>query len=168
MATTHCAQCKREIALLAKFCPYCGAPVSELGMLAPPASSQPEPVGRLYEIAYRQKLVLYALLLNIVTLVANLVVKQFPESTTTQLLFTLIALVMMGQSVFYIWAWYKLGIALGISQVKIWLGAVCLILPCFSLIALLIMISRATAVLQAAGVHVGLLGANLSTIPKDS
>ena len=72
MATTHCAQCRREISLLAKTCPHCGTPVSELGTLASPSSSQPEPHGPLYEIAYRQKLVLYAVLLNIVILVASM------------------------------------------------------------------------------------------------
>jgi len=166
----RCAQCKREISLLAKTCPHCGAAVSELGTLStpsPPLPSQSQPV-RLYEVAYRQKLVLYAVLVNILTLVASAFLGQLNESPIARILTALSVVVSLCVIVFFIWAYYKLGVALGIPKAVICLGAACLIFPCISLIVLLRITRIATRKLERAGVQVGLLGADLDEIPKES
>ena len=55
----------------------------------------------------------------------------------------------------------------GHRRMMIWLSAVCLVLPCISLVVLLVMTNWATKRLDAAGVRVGLMGANLRNIPRD-
>ncbi|HEX4143958.1 MAG TPA: zinc ribbon domain-containing protein [Pirellulales bacterium] len=170
MVTMHCPKCKHEISLMSKTCPHCGAAVSELGTLStppPPLPAQPRPAG-LHELAYRQKMVLYAVLLNILTLLSNSFLSGLPESALTRVLPVLIVIASLCLIVFYIWAFYKLGVALGMSTVTICIVSILLVLPCISLIVLLVVINKATKRLQAAGVRVGLLGADLSTIPKEN
>jgi hypothetical protein len=165
MATTHCAQCERQISLLMKTCPYCGAPVAELGTLATP--SRPETHGPLYEIAYRQKLVVYAVLLDLLGLPSiGFLAEPFetPLATTLSDLATVVSLCLI---VFSIWAYYRLGVALGIPTSVICVGAACLIFPLVSLLVLVGIARIAAKKLRRAGMEVGLLGANLREIPKD-
>jgi hypothetical protein len=170
MATMNCAQCKREISLPAEKCPHCGAAVVEPETLStppPPRPSQPEH-GRMYEIAYRQKLVLYAVLLSFLAFVWGTFVKLFPESRLADIPPALGLVFYLGLIVFCIWSFYKLAVALGDPKLWIWIGAVLLAAPGISIVMLLVTTHRATSALRAAGVRVGLTGANLRTIPKES
>ena len=158
MATTHCAQCKREISLLAKTCPHCGAAVSELGTLASPPRAKPH--GPLYEIAYRQKLVLYAVLLDFLAPLSGGFLAQPSEPPVSRVMPGLVEVIWLcglcSQSGPII-NWERLGLPMSV----ICLGAACLIFPCVSLIVLIGITRIAARKLRRAGMQVGLMGANL-------
>ncbi|HEY1785079.1 MAG TPA: hypothetical protein VGG30_05990 [Pirellulales bacterium] len=128
----------------------------------------PAPVGRLYEIAYRQKLVLFAILLDVITPAANLIALQLAESAPIDLLVIVVALSTLCQTVFSIWAYCKLCVALGIPTAVICVGTFCLVFPWVSIIVLVKMSRIAARKLQRAGVPVGWLGVDLRAIPKES
>ena len=65
---------------------------------------------------------------------------------------------------FQLWATYSLGTALKFKNVWLWvLGTM---VPCVGLFILLRMNSKATKMLQSAGVPVGLMGAKMDQLPQ--
>jgi uncharacterized membrane protein (GlpM family) len=161
MATTgQCPKCGGEICEGARICPQCGTSGSEL------FSS-----GRLYQIAYRQKLLLYSLLCLILVNLLGLLSRARPESdaSAVPLLLSFLILVLLLPALgFSLWSWYKLSVALGISRTVAVLSSILTLFPCISLIALLVLSQRATTQLQRAGVRVGLMGANLRKMARDT
>jgi hypothetical protein len=65
---------------------------------------------------------------------------------------------------FQVWAAYNLSKKLNLRLA--WLWTILTIIPLIGLIVLLVINSKATSALRAAGVRVGLLGANLNDLEK--
>jgi len=98
----------------------------------------------LKEIAQAQQLLLWSILAGFVSLA---------------LVFLLIVTIP-----FQVWAAYNLSKKLKMQLA--WLWTILTIIPLIGLIVLLIINSKATSALRAAGVRVGLLGANLNDLEK--
>jgi len=101
------------------------------------------------EIASAQKLVIYAFILN---LVFNLLLRTGSP---------LMLVPALAVSVFAVVSVYRLALALGYAMALRILFVVLMFVPLASLIVLLMLISRATKALRAAGYEVGLLGARV-------
>jgi hypothetical protein len=175
MAIITCIECKQEVSDKAKACPHCGYPISGQTAHPLPSSSSPpfsqiqvpakaavrlqvDSIGQLQEIAYRQKMLLYSILVNILSIAPITVLFRYPS------LEFLGGGLWLSAVVLQLWCWYRLGTVFGISQSKIWLLGVCLFVPYISLFILLVVNGRATSALKKAGVRVGLLGADLRTL----
>ncbi|WP_254508969.1 hypothetical protein [Anatilimnocola floriformis] len=165
MPLIACPECQRQVSDQAPACPQCGFPLAvrlPQTVVPPPVAtrvslgSEPSP---LQEIAYRQKLLLYALLITILS--------QLPiwYCFQTTWLWPLGILGFLGNAAFGVWCFFKLGRALEMSVHTIAFFAVGLFFPCISLAVMYVFTNRATSALQMAGIKVGLLGANLSTVP---
>ncbi len=76
--------------------------------------------GRLYEIAYRQKLLLYSLLFTLLA-DGSAMLSRASEKTDTAAVATLLGIIVLVLALpalaFRIWAWYKLGVAMGYSSI---------------------------------------------------
>jgi hypothetical protein len=102
-----------------------------------------------------QKFVIYAILLNLVTLFFQFLSRQ--EGMQPVLLLAIpIALGALGLSLF---GMYRLTAGLGYELGWRILFCVFMVIPCVGLIVLLVMNSKATNILRAHGFKVGLLGA---------
>jgi hypothetical protein len=161
IATFACPRCGEEIGNQARICANCGASGSQLFGPA-----------KLYEIAYSQKLVLYAVLVSLLLFLAYLVSADCatvapPLSEPLALvLASLLVVVGFFSLVLSVWSWYRLALALGMAFWKVIVSEILLFLPIASTVALLMLTVRATRMLQMAGVEVGLMGANLRTMPR--
>jgi hypothetical protein len=93
------------------------------------------------DIAKRQKTIIWLILLSIPAYIAAVVVPFLP------LVVGIISLLFI----------YQLAVAL--KETSPWLYVVLGLIPCVSVIALLVINSRATSALKTGGVHVGLMGA---------
>jgi hypothetical protein len=93
-------------------------------------------------------MVIYAILINLAALVAKVAIGPA---------FALLILVSLGLSLFGV---YQLSSGLGMSTPMKIIVFVCMFIPLVSLITLLVLNSKATTALRAAGYHVGLLGAS--------
>ena len=102
------------------------------------------------EVAYRQKLLLYAILFNLCVQAPI-----YPFLFIWRPLFWACQLLI---SALYIRRFYRLGKAIGWSLPALWMGSFCLFIPFVALVALLALNRKATTALQAAGVRIGLFG----------
>ena len=158
IATLACPRCGEEIGNQARICPNCGASGSQL---YPPA--------KLYEIAYRQKQALAAVLLSLLPYLVLFACAALspPLKPPFGVLFALPLLaVAIASLILSVWSWYGLGMALGIAIWKVIVAEVLLFIPVISALALFLLTVRATRMLQMAGIEVGLMGANLRTMPR--
>ena len=101
------------------------------------------------DIAKHQKAIIWLILVSIPAYAASVFIPFIPT-----LIVGVISLVFI----------YKLAAALRESAP--WLYVLLGIIPCISLIALLVINSRATAALKARGIRVGLMGANGDDLKK--
>jgi len=99
-------------------------------------------------VASGQKLVIYAILINIIATILQIAINP---------LFGLLGLVSLVMSIIGI---IKLATGLGSSLIAKIIYIVLMIIPLINLITLLILNSRATKVLRANGYKVGLMGAS--------
>lgn len=166
MALVDCPECGRQVSDRAMACPQCGCPLHspaapEVMMTSSAAvmTSQPLVLSPLQEIAYRQKLVLYALLINILSQLPQWAALQSPW------LSPLGWLLLLANGVFSCWCMFKLLQAVRMPVALIVLFSIGLFVPGLSMLVLILVVGRATRALQKAGVRVGLLGANLATVP---
>jgi hypothetical protein len=115
---------------------------------------------KLRRVARYQQWVLYALLANIVINVLVMANAMAGYSAILATIGTLVGLlvVVAGMVAIYLLAKEIYNVGIGV------LCAVLMLLPCISLIALLIVNGKATTYLQQRGVKVGLMGANPDTI----
>jgi len=176
MTLTNCPECNRAISPRAAACPGCGFPIaSEIHRLtdaAMPVSPNPIPqterralpadqtIGELHEIAYRQKLLLYAILVNLVSVIPTFVLITHPVFRP------LGWALWLGNIALELWCWYKVGLALKKPLPYIWFLSIGLFLPCISLLVLVVMNASATSALQKADIRVGLMGADLSAVQQ--
>ena len=167
MPLVACPECYRQISDRASACPQCGFP--RPAALAPSASADSSSradvtaapailLSPLYEIAYRQKLLLYGVLIN---LLSQFPVWYFLATPALSGLGTALAFANAG---YCLWSFYKLGRALKMPRILIAFYSVGLLVPGLGLLVMLVFVSRATRALQQAGVRVGLLGADLSKV----
>ncbi len=160
MSLISCPECAREISDRAPHCPNCGFPMQTSASAPVHQSARVVslPHSQTREIAYRQKLLLYSILV--------LLLSQLPIMALLNTNFAALGWVGMAANfALEVWCLYKLGQALEMSLPAIWLCSVALLFPCVSLGVLVVVNSRATDALQKAGVRVGLMGATLSEVP---
>jgi hypothetical protein len=131
---------------------------------APSVASVVSAPEKLRRIAAAQRRVLLALLATIVINILSLSLRTMPSGAPAVVVFALLllvaSLVVMIFSMISIYALAKELYSPGIGI----LCAVLMLIPCVSLIALLIVNQKASAFLQSHGVRVGLLGADLNRI----
>ena len=115
-------------------------------------------------VARSQKFVLWALLANILLSIALQVVPKLeippPLKLATSGGLLLLALVVIAFTVVYTFQLTKELSGTGVAV----LYAILVIIPCVSLIVLYLVSNKATALLQAKGFKVGLMGANLAEV----
>ena len=111
----------------------------------------------LYAIAVNQRKVLVCFSILVICNLAQFALSAVPP---TGLIFGLGALVTMIFSIIYV---YRLARALGFAAL---LYAILMIIPCVSLLVLLIVVSRATSALRAGGVKVGFFGVSRETLEQ--
>ena len=99
-------------------------------------------------IAKRQKAIIWLILLSIPAYSASIVIPFIP------IIFTIISLVFI----------YQLAAAL--KESAPWLYVILGLIPCVSLIALLVINARATSALKARGIGVGLMGARKDDLDR--
>ncbi|WP_254509402.1 hypothetical protein [Anatilimnocola floriformis] len=163
MPLIACPECQRQVSDQAPACPQCGFPLvvrSPQTITPPPVATQVSlgsKLSPLQEVAYRQKLLLYALLINILS---QLPIWYFLQ---TSWLWPLGILGFLCNAAFGVWCFFRLGRALEMSVPTIAFFAVGLFFPCINLAVMYVLTNRATSVLQKAGIKVGILGANLRT-----
>jgi hypothetical protein len=116
-------------------------------------------VSPLQQIAYRQKLLLYAILIALLC--------QYPIWYFSQVIWLvpLGLFLYLAYTAFGLWSFFKLGDALSLPRVFTAFLAIGLFFPGVGLGAMYILVQRATSALQQAGVQVGLLGADLKSVP---
>jgi hypothetical protein len=116
----------------------------------PTESSQPVVPGveNIELVAAGQKMIIYAILINIGVVVFQKVAGP------------IIGLLAITALVLSIWGVFRLSAGLGMSLVAKVVLAVCMCIPLVNLIVLLVLNSKATRALRAAGYRVGLLGAS--------
>lgn len=145
-----CPMCGEHVSASATVCEHCGEAIG-----AAAGQSVPGTRGRtreqLRDVATWQKAILVGVLLNILAYVA--VALGLPQIVG--------GFVFLSVAIFQLVAIFRLGRALGLW---VWIWVVGALLPCVSLLVLLVMNGKATAALQQAGIRVGLLGARLSDI----
>ena len=144
-----CSYCGRTSDDAAVQCSECGAelkPPSVRVTKAPIVYSKTE----LLEIAKGQKAVIWLMLLSIPAYAAAFVMPSLP------LIVGIISLVFI----------YRLAVSL--KESAPWQYVVLGIIPCVGVIALLVINSRATSVLKARGIPVGLMGAHRDDLDKIS
>lgn len=163
-----CPECGHQISDRAPLCPHCGFPSVSQSIIRPPEppiraelvpQSSALSLSPLQEIAYRQKLLLYALLINFLS--------QLPMYCCFQS-HSLVPLGLAGfvaNAALGIWCLYRLGSALQLSPPVIAFFAVGLFFPCICLGVIYVFTQRASVALRQAGVRVGLMGANLAKVP---
>jgi len=160
MQLLECPECQHNVSPRAVACPQCGFPIGSGTALLSQELVQAELVrSPLQEIAYRQKLLLYALLLYVVSQV------PLTALTWSEWLAPLGWLGLLGNVALEAWCLYKLGRAMNMSVPVIVLLSLALFIPCVALIILLLVNQKATEALQRAGVRVGLMGARLDDVP---
>jgi hypothetical protein len=166
MALVDCPECRRQVSDRARACPQCGCPIHSstvpeamLTSGGAVVASQPLILSPLQEIAYRQKLVLYAVLINILSQLPLWAALQSPW------LSPLGWLLLLANGVFSCWCMFKLLKAVRMPVALILLFSIGLFVPGLSILVLMLVVGRATRALQKAGVRVGLLGANLAAVP---
>jgi len=122
----------------------------------------PPPAVNLYEVAKRQKAVLFWLLLLILAHVAVIYGKSsFPVPALLFLILAFYAVAVTTMVFVFRLAIKVYGIGWGIF------GAILVLVPIISLFALLVINGKATKILRAHEIHVGFLGADLAQI-RDS
>jgi hypothetical protein len=124
-----------------------------------PESVSPVPGSNHFQIAKAQKNVLYVLLAQILfNVVAIPAVVSSPDNVALGVIIQIVGfgLSIAALVVLYLLASKVYNLALGI------LCAILGLVPCLNLLTLLIVNSKATRTLQAAGFKVGLMGADLS------
>ncbi|HUE71023.1 MAG TPA: hypothetical protein VMP01_09050 [Pirellulaceae bacterium] len=121
---------------------------------------------KLRRVAKYQKWVIYALLVNIVMNIAlNGVAMSARQPGTAANLLILLAVLVVALVIAAITMVAVFMLANEVySAASGVLCAILMLIPCVSLITLLVLNSRATSVLQQGGVKVGLMGANLNQI----
>jgi hypothetical protein len=169
MALMDCPECGRQVSDRAAACPQCGCPLQVSAPLrVTPYQANPSaltiesgvPMSPLQEIAYRQKLLLYAVLIDLLCIHPLWMAFQVPRL----LAFGIVLAV--AKTVFAFWCFFKLGQALRMPQFLIGFYSLGLLLPLlFSALTMYILVERASRALKKAGVRVGLLGADLATVP---
>ena len=123
-------------------------------------TAQPEEREKLRRMAKYQQWVLYALL---ATIVSNIVAfasqaAGFEAVSNLFVIFVGLPVVLFGMVAIFLLAREVYNVAVGI------VCAILMIVPCISLLALLVVNGKATSHLQARGIKVGLMGANPATI----
>lgn len=190
MPLMPCPECRKEISTHAKACPQCGFPLpasssstdvvlAETALPAGPGmvsgflrSMQfPVPPSPLQEIAYRQRLLLNAVLMNILTWVpiTYLPGAESPASPTSnhllsELLSLLGLMIVLGVGCFSVWCYWKLGRSLRWPWPLLAFLAIGLFVPGLSLLLQISIVGWATNGLRKKGVYVGLMGADLSKV----
>jgi hypothetical protein len=132
-----------------------------------PPNVAPEMRERLREVARSQKLVIYALLAQIVLNVAaiGMNVGRAPgPQDGLQLVPIIIGLLSLVVAVFSLVAMYKLCSSLGNNPAISILFTLLMCVPCISLVILLVKNGQATSMLQAHGVKVSFMGADPDSI----
>lgn len=116
----------------------------------------------LQRIAYRQKLLLYAILIALLC--------QYPIWYGSQVIWLvpLGLLLYLAYTAFGLWSFFKLGDALSLPLVFTGFLAIGLFFPCVALGSMYVLVYRANSALQLAGVQVGLMGAHLPSVPECS
>jgi len=126
--------------------------------IASPAALMTEGREKLRRVAKYQQWVIYALLAMIVLYIAFLVTRQGPLAVRGP-----IALAYMATWVFSMVAIFLLAKELHHVGIAV-LCAILMIVPCISLITLLVVNGKATAYLQQHGIKVGFMGTNPNQI----
>ena len=126
--------------------------VQPLGYAPPPMILK----GDLRTVAVRQKAVMYCILGYFVALVLQFVLPRELRPVSA-----LLALGMVITATVFV---FMLALSLYSTGIGVLLGILTLV-PCVGLITLLIVNGKATQVLRAHGVHVGLMGADSSQLP---
>jgi hypothetical protein len=176
MPLVKCPDCGHNFSSHAKACPRCAYPLAELRNTLPKLStaSQPlrkppigptlhqdtDPIAELQEIAYRQKLLMYAILLNVLSIVPAFALTSHPT------LFLGGWMLQLCIAAIELWCAFRLGVALNMSLPIIWLCCLALLVPCVALVPLVFMSRSATIPLQRAGLRVHLLGADLRGLQR--
>jgi hypothetical protein len=128
--------------------------------LASPGSYSPNTDrDKLRRVARYQQFVIYALLANIVLNVTSMAIRG-QQSAAVAIVVLLVALVVVACSMvaMFLLANELMGVVPGV------LCALLMVVPCISLITLLVVNQKATSFLQERGVKVGFMGANPNTI----
>lgn len=182
MPLVPCPECRREISDQAIACPQCGFPRQAA---PPPVSLRPAtpaaiatppeadlPFTPLQEIAYRQKLVLYSVLINLLCLLPMFHLEHIgaslslPPSHPVSVFFGMLSVaIILATAAFSIWCYWKLGRALRWPWPLLVVLCVGLITPGLALFFLISIVGWATNRLRKEGVRVGLMGADLGTVP---
>lgn len=152
MATLNCPACAATVDGDLEACPQCG-----VSLLV--ASETGQAGGDLRTIAIGQKWLLYALLLSLLAQVPIFLLTRPGAFPPAGLALTLVI------AVIQIAALCKLGVALKMHIASIIFCSLLMLVPCVSLITLMVINDKATKKLQAAGIKVGLMGAKLSALP---
>lgn len=112
-----------------------------------PVGSGEQTLGQIEVVASGQKLVIYAILFQLVTVAVQMTVGSLPVVLALTVLVSIIGVV-------------RLSAGMGHSIVTRIILAILMLVPPINLITLLVLNSRATRTLRAAGYKVGLLGAS--------
>jgi hypothetical protein len=140
------------------------------------AQSQPPASYSLRTVALRQRAIILCILFSILILIVQLgigflVVDRFSPLTSTQapgigLFILLWVVVLAGWAIRIVSAVFVFQLAIAIygTGIGVTLGILTLI-PYLGLIPLLMVNGKATGILRAGGIHVGLMGANRDQIP---
>ena len=115
------------------------------------------------QVAVAQKVILVCILIQIVNIVLQLVVVlgKLPIPQEALMAASIVSLITSVVSAVYV---FILAIRVYNTGLGILFGVLALV-PCAGLIVLLVVNAKATGILQANGHKVGLMGADLSTIP---
>jgi hypothetical protein len=133
----------------------------------PGSSHPPELREKLREVAKSQKLVIYALLAQIILNVAAIgsnVGGAAGAQNGPNLVPLIVGVLSLGVAVFSLVAMYKLCSSLGDNPALSILFTLLMCVPCISLIILLVKNGQATSMLQAHGVKVSFMGADPNSI----
>ena len=126
----------------------------------PPSAQTPPPVQanyNIYLIAENHKALMQAVLLMLLAILCRFGVNAVPPETALVIVIASLVIHLLGM-VRAIIAVAKIKSSMGDSTVSIVLCAIGLILPCISLIILLVINSNVVGIMKSQGVNVGLMG----------
>jgi hypothetical protein len=165
MALTTCDECQEKMSDKARACPHCGCPnlsyIEEEKILNVTSQALHMKPGALLSVAFRQKLLLYAILVRLALQLPIIVLSLDTASITAKVL-ALVLWILSFALVAY--CFIALGQALRIATWVLIPLACALLIPFVGLIIVMVLVVKSNNVLKLASVPIGLLGVTEGSI----